>query len=342
MRRLARVLYFWLYASGVFYIAFRVRRLHQTVLCYHSVMPQDSLSDDKMSDQATISSEALEKVISHIRKRVSFTCTIGKPNTVVLTFDDGISNNYDFATEFLDSLGVEAYYFIPLDSHERQELTWHDRVILWADYLPPGNIVLPFSISGEKPVEIDISDPLSRRELCRIIFSALEGDLERQKPLLELIERDWPDILSRMSPAIRNKRARVMTSEEVETLKRNGHRVGAHSSTHNILSKLQIDIMKNDFERCASKINVLFNTRVFCYPVGSENAVNDLVLQTCDEEGFEYAFLNTDRTPEAYKNQVHLALPRNNIPFDAPPWELDAILLGLDKRLKSLARNLTR
>ena len=84
-----------------------------------------------------------------------------------------------------------------------------------------------------------------------------------------------------------------MSRQQIESLKAEGHFIGAHSEYHDCLSKLSPDRLHADMAACAAAIGPLFNTTIYCYPFGGPGEVHAETANACRQAGFSAAFLNT-------------------------------------------------
>ena len=106
-------------------------------------------------------------------------------------------------------------------------------------------------------------------------------------------------------------------------MKLSGHKIGAHSISHDILSLLCINDLQNDFKKCSSQIGCIYNTKVYAYPYGHRKDVNRVVTNICSKE-FDAAVMNE----YSYDSTNH-TLSRINISFYKNYYEIEAHLSGL-------------
>src|SRR3990167_7738441 len=107
--------------AGGFRLARRLSRRRPLVLTYHPRIP-DSVPSGKRPENIILASE-FEEQIAHIvrhhhvvsgaelRAHVCRGTTL-PPNSVLLTFDDGYLNNYQYAFPILRRYGVPATFFL--------------------------------------------------------------------------------------------------------------------------------------------------------------------------------------------------------------------------------------
>src|SRR5215469_7744134 len=104
------------------------------ILMYHSVMPDPTAHADSLGGIIHSESEfraqmellrrdyhplSLEEVVGNLKT--------GKPSpkrSVVVTFDDGYTDNSEVAMPILNELGIPATFYVTVDCVERRKLPW--------------------------------------------------------------------------------------------------------------------------------------------------------------------------------------------------------------------------
>src|SRR5215471_15492942 len=108
------------------------------ILMYHSVMPDPSAHADSLGGIIHSESEfraqmellrrdyqplSLQEVVDNLKT--------GKPSpkrSVVVTFDDGYTDNCEVAMPILDQLGIPATFYVTVDCIEQRKLPWPTRL----------------------------------------------------------------------------------------------------------------------------------------------------------------------------------------------------------------------
>lgn len=107
--------------------------------------------------------------------------------------------------------------------------------------------------------------------------------------------------------------SKYMSWDEVRILKKSGFKLGLHSHSHRMLSKLNFEELKKDIY--LSKKNFYeqlgFNTNLFSIPFGKKDSFDEKVIQNLKNEGFEFIF--TQINGAILNNTSQFEIPRNNI-----------------------------
>lgn len=297
----------------------------QRVLSYHDVLP-DGLRTASPSDALTVSTSVLRSQLLDARRYRRFSHVLGEPGTVIVTFDDGNLNNFECARPILNELGIKAYFFIPLDTATDARVAWPSLVARWCEQSapclpPPGDLA---------EARIDHT-PGSRSRAAECLVRASAGNWVLRQAICDHIQQ-WQDA---MRPVSEHSRLRftAMSRVQIEQLKAEGHLVGAHSRSHDVLSMLTPAELRADMEACAAAVDDIYNTDVFCYPFGGPNEVSDEAALTCRAAGFRAAFLNLpDPWAPAWGD---FGLPRIPLLQDHGPAAVHARISGLSRNIKS-------
>jgi peptidoglycan/xylan/chitin deacetylase (PgdA/CDA1 family) len=303
----------------------------QRVLSYHDVLP-DGLRRASAADALTVSASVLRRQLQDIARHRRFSHILGEPGTVIVTFDDGNRNNFECARPILAELGIRAYFFVPLETALAGRLAWPSLVALWCERSAPG-----LKPPGLAEAAID-ETPGARERAGAVLFAAASRDRALRRAICAAIE-PWQAELQAASEHAR-LRYSAMSRVELEQLKREGHFIGAHSRSHDVLSALTPEDLRADFDACAAAIGEVYNTDLFCYPFGGPGEVDDAVVAQCRASGFSAAFAHV---PTAWAPEWGaFGLPRIPMTEDHGPAAVHARISGLSHFLKRMAREVPR
>ena len=227
------------------------------VLAFHRILPEKLISKTSgyYAKKVLISQEYFERVISYLHsegyKFKTVTDLINNPDNeknVALTFDDGYSDNYEYALPVLRKYKVTATFY-PVAKVCRD------------------NTVLPIDIY----YQIIDSLNLTNRERKEYYF----GDVRRQFYWAEPNEQ--MNMLRKMFNALPEKyNVSYMSAEQIKQLAVEGFEIGSHTMTHSLLTAKYMTDDKINEEMKGSKQwfeNVTGKPVVsFCFPAGKYNA----------------------------------------------------------------------
>ncbi|HKV81101.1 MAG TPA: polysaccharide deacetylase family protein [Candidatus Sulfotelmatobacter sp.] len=201
------------------------------ILMYHSVMPEPAVHADSLGGIIHAESEfcaqmellardyypvSLDEVVDALNSRRDLAS-----RSVVITFDDGYTDNSEVAMPILNRLGIPATFYVTVDCVEQRKLPWPSRLRFafrktklraWADC---------------RGTSWQLDDPDSREraylaschDCCQLTGKIQEdfvGSIEKQ---LQVAASG--DLSSLM-----------MSYDQIRGLARHGHIIGSHTMTH--------------------------------------------------------------------------------------------------------------
>jgi len=242
-------------------------------------------------------------------------------NAVVVTFDDGYTDNYEVAAPILQKYGIPATFYITVNTIGNRTVPWFIRTrhALWST--PLKEWTLP--ADGEH-------FSLETREQRVAAMRRLNNDCvqlagEAQEKFVSEIENS----LEVEPPAPRNRF--MMDWEQVTSLKNQGHIIGSHTLTHPNLAKLALSDMQREIAESKRIIDEKLSTNTvhFSYPnPGLTPQWNAETTQALKKAGYKTAVLS--RQGAVYRGDDLLSLKRAAVPFDIDEfsWVLDWTLIG--------------
>jgi peptidoglycan/xylan/chitin deacetylase (PgdA/CDA1 family) len=237
------------------------------ILMYHSVMPDPVAHTDSLgglihsefefrAQMGLLSCDyhpaSLDEVVDSLNSRKDL-----PKRTVVVTFDDGYTDNSEVAMPILNQLGIPATFYVTVDCVEQRKLPWPSRLRFafrktklraWMD-------------SRGKSWPLDDSDSRERAFLaacddCCQLSGKVQEDfvcgIEQQ------LQAAAPGDLSSL----------MMSYDQVRSLAHHGHIVGSHSMTHPNMAYLTADEAKIELAESKQRLEKELKVPVkhFSYP----------------------------------------------------------------------------
>jgi peptidoglycan/xylan/chitin deacetylase (PgdA/CDA1 family) len=333
-RRLKELAYAALYFSGAVHLAYWLNRRAQVVVTYHNVLP-DGMIDDSLHALEAHGASVFQRQLALIARRFPITTELNKPGTCLITFDDGYRNNFKIAAPLLAKHGALAYFFVPVAITETGETLWVDQFRLWLGAAPSGSYV----IAG---TTVALGDNASRHEAAKVLWRLIEADYDARLAILGEMNRLVPFERLPIDPKLRSLRYGGVTAEQLEALARAGHRIGAHSLRHDILSRLSPAELEKDFAACAAQLGVLYTTPVYAYPFGGIEHLGERVIDGCARAGFAAAFIYLPTLDATGMSPGPFTMPRLTLPNTASRFVIEAKLSGAEAMLRDLVRKARR
>lgn len=233
---------------------------------------------------------------------------------LAVTFDDGYADNHDVALPILQRHGLPATFFIATGFLDGGRM-WNDTVIESAR-----RTALPrLDLRGICGIDLGIhpiKSPASRRAVIDRVIAGIKymETIERQAVVDAIAVRAealLPDDL-------------MLTSVQVQQMRRAGMQIGAHTVSHPILARLDREAARHEIETSKQKLEALLDERVglLAYPNGKpdEDYTHQAVC-LARELGFEAAVSTAwgaaDRSSDLFE------LPRFT------PWDRSRFRFGV-------------
>ena len=253
--------------SGLLRMAASLHRPSAAILMYHSVLPDPSPWVDSWGEIAhpelvfraqmeLLAREfhpiSLDDAIKHIRDGDDL-----PRRSVVITFDDGYSDNYEFAMPLLNRTGVPATFYVTVDCVENKRLPWPSRLrfAFRKTKLSAWNDSQGKSWPLNSPAEREEAF-LSSCDLC----CQLSG--KEQENFVALVEGE----LDVKIPC--HQASPMLSYEQMRSLQRNGHTVGSHTMTHPNMAYLKQDEAVHEFTESKRRLELNLEASIphFSYP----------------------------------------------------------------------------
>jgi hypothetical protein len=194
--------------------------------------------------------------------------------TIVITFDDGLQNNYDVAFPILREAGLPATVFLTTGLVNTNDTLWYCRLNLALSETTKASFVW-------NGCSFDLSEPGSKAKTASVIETRMK-ELPQPKLLSEIrkivLELDCnPD-----SPVEYNSPFRMLNTDAIAEMTASGLiEFGAHTHSHAILSLLSPEECYDEIRRSISTVQDLTGRpcELFAYPNGRARDYNPKVIQ---------------------------------------------------------------
>ncbi|RMH37804.1 MAG: polysaccharide deacetylase family protein [Nitrospirae bacterium] len=241
-------------------------------------------------------------------------------NALVLTFDDGYRDNFDYAFPILCSVGVPATIFLttgPLDDPEHSIL-WHDMLFDTFRSAPP------------QAMELDGRwfDLASLTDRQRALFAY-------RQHLRRFDATTWPSRIRELrkrlglSPDDIIHGYEKLTWDQVHKMAAQGITFGAHTVTHPILTCCAPSTARQEIRASHEALRKALGEEpiAFAYPNGSRKDFNDSVIAMVRQAGFTCAVSTIAGTN--HQTTDRYALRRIQFPCGTNPRQNSARLAWL-------------
>lgn len=281
-------------AGGVLHSLGTFRSLHArllpntvSVLMYHGLVPAPL----PVSDWCFVTVERFKRQMEYLARHFevvhledAFAGDSPRPRRPLacVTFDDGFASVCQLALPILERLRIPATVYLVTDLVDSSETVWFAR--------------LHQAICETKCAEVRFG--LDRWSLAdasaRAVASAeLQHALKPLSP--EAFAAALEDLLEQLGSPNETRpwdAFRMLTSEQIRRMNKHDLvRFGAHSASHQILTRTSAADARREIERSVAAVAALVGrpSRSFAYPNGSPDDFDASVIDAVRREGIEYA-----------------------------------------------------
>lgn len=316
--------------TGVLRLAAKLHGKGAAILMYHSVLEDPNREDDSLGGiihsrevfQAQM--EMLAKKFRPVPLDEVGLFLKGEADiperAVVVTFDDGYTDNYETAMPILDRVGIPATFYVTVDCIENRRLPWPSRLRFsfrttakktWSDH--SGTVWNLQSDQGREQAYLSTCD-----RVCQLAAVALENVVSR---IEEELDAKLPDDRGRL----------MMTWEQVRGLSRNGHILGSHTMTHPNLAFLSVEDARSELVQSKIQMELHLAARVehFSYPCPA--LFPNWTEQTTAESrkaGYQTAVTTSNGLARKQDNPLCLKRVRPTKSVDGLRWNLENAFAG--------------
>jgi peptidoglycan/xylan/chitin deacetylase (PgdA/CDA1 family) len=247
------------------------------VLNYHHIVPHEQMERNLLFGYSH-STSAFESQLRWLHKAFGPFQNL-EEGGLTLTFDDCSMHTYEQVTPLLDKYGIEAHFFVAESSIGG--IMWIDEYFLWLSYVPTGTY-------NVLDTEIKISNDRSRLNAHSFLWSRLVSGLNKESILKALNEAYNFNRFETRKEQLK-KRLCVINKIQIADLISRGHRVGFHSKSHTLMSRISGDELASELVIEEAQ---LFNSQAFAIPFGDRSAYNPQVIEKIKLAGFHPILLN--------------------------------------------------
>ena len=188
--------------------------------------------------------------------------------SVVVTFDDGYRDNYEYALPILKKYAIPAAFFVVTDALEQRIRLWWDEVAEAIRLLSLREPLTKEEMEQLPPWVGETLNRLSKKNRYQNVADelvhamndiSLKDRLMIRESLLRLINNDMSRIQDLM-----------LTWEQVKEMHNSGMSFEAHTRTHAFIDELPEDEARREVQDCVNSLKSNLNTsiRYFSYPRG--------------------------------------------------------------------------
>ena len=300
------------------------------ILMYHSVMPEPAAHSDSLGGIIHSESEfrAQMELLARDYHPVSLNEVVDGLNSqkdlpsrsVVVTFDDGYTDNSEVAMPILNQLGIPAAFYVTVDCVEQCKLPWPSRLRFafrktklraWVD-------------SRGAAWQLDDSDSRERAYLvscddCCQLSGKVQEDFVRS--VEEQVQAAVPGDLSSL----------IMSYDQIRSLAQHGHIVGSHTMTHPNMAYIPEQDAKAELAESKQRLEreLKVTIRHFSYPCPAMTPHwNEKTVAQSRSVGYDSAVTTNGGVTRCGDNPLSLKRIRPTKTAEGLRWNLECAFAG--------------
>ncbi|QDT81116.1 Polysaccharide deacetylase [Gimesia maris] len=203
---------------------------------------------------------------------------------VLVTFDDGYLDNYEWAFPIIKSYNAPATFFLTTAFLDDRKVAWWDE-ISWMVRSATRQLIQTNELTGDSlSLHPDECEQSIKILLSR--FKKLSGDQTE----------NFLNFLAEATGAGRCPQEIAdyvwMTWDMIREMSTAGMDIGGHTVTHPILSRHSPEIQQFEIEHCKQRIETEIGQEItsFSYPVGGKDCFNQHTRDCLKQAGFRWGF----------------------------------------------------
>ncbi|PHR95610.1 MAG: hypothetical protein COA78_29880 [Blastopirellula sp.] len=212
--------------------------------------------------------------------------TFSKKPPLILTFDDGLKNNFTKAAPALSDFNAKGTFYLVSDLLSGSDMLWNHEVRCRLELLSIPQLI---TLGVELPVNMhpipDVAEHVSN-----YVNDMKSWDQINQFEFLNRLRLQDPK--PNYTKAMIDKFS-IMSVEEAQLLP-SCVEIGSHGETHSLLDTISLDVARNEISRSKKKLEQTIGCKInsFCYPNGNlTEEITEIVRSEYDlavtvEDGF--------------------------------------------------------
>ena len=317
-------------ASHALRLAGNLRKPGAAVLMYHSVLPDPARYTDSLGEMIHSESEfrlqmeliarqycplSLDDLVDALQKGRDI-----PRRSIVITFDDGYTDNSEIAMPILNHFGVPATFYITVDCVERRTLPWPSRL----RYALRNTQCSSWTDSQAKVWMLD--NPRDRQIAFLSACDAccqLTGQV--QEDFVLRVERE---LESRMPGHLADL---MMNYDQIRSLAHQGHIVGSHTLTHPNVAYIHNGEVQTELAESKRRLESQLNMQVrhFAYPCPALSPHwNGRTTETTRSVGYGSAVTTNSGLVEVGDNPLQLKRLKPTKTVEGLQWNLECAFAG--------------
>ncbi len=273
----------------------------------------------------------MKNIYSFITPDTLFDKSVDISNSILLTFDDGLKDHLRVG-KFLHDLNIRATFFIPTSPYTSgQMLNVHKAHYLLAKL---GSSCIIHLMTNLHNVSSDFYDDhyLQLQEKHKNRYEEYDETIaikDFKRYINYILNQKTStiilDSIAKHTAVEFPEDSFYLTPKEIRDLEMMGHEIGAHSSSHDVLSRLSTSSQEKEIYESKRFLNKLLgkSVKTFCFPYGNRDSYNPITISILKRLGFKSSFTVEPRDISSFDI--------TKCPFELPRYDANSISKFLDE-----------
>ncbi len=333
---------------GFFELLKKTNRAKLIILTYHGVIP-DKIHQENPHRVFEFRNFANESDFDHqmyyIRKNFNpvsladyLDCRMNERplpvNSVIVTFDDGFRNNYEFAVPILKKYDMSAAFYVTTNFVGKQKMLWSEEIMYRVMHTEKKEMIL--NLDYEHNFSLDT---IAKKEYAGTLLRIYLKKSKKQD-VLNLLKnlRDKLDDVEIELEGTNQIRYGFLTWDDVRKMSEEGMEIGSHTHNHYTLNQLDLDECREELETSQRLIEEHTQNKcvLFSYPNGKKENFACRDKELLEELGYRNAVTQLDFINKG--NEDPFELGRINITSGVKGIVFESYLSGIIPALRKLRK----
>jgi peptidoglycan/xylan/chitin deacetylase (PgdA/CDA1 family) len=266
------------------------------VLAYHRILPREvidtgrtddglvSATPEEFTEHLRILERHFEVVsLDEVRNALHAGRTL-RPNSALITFDDGFDDLYRHAHPALRAAGLPYAVFITTDMVGAENSFWYERVLVAVRNYPADHIELPAPVG-----RVELQGPEQRLIAATRVVQRLKSlDNDAREAVVAAAD----GLAAACGEEAATPLSRPITLQELRKMHADGVAIGSHTLSHPILSRCDRARIDRELGESKRLLETWTGGPVYslAYPNGMAQDIGDAVRAATAAAGYEVAF----------------------------------------------------
>lgn len=206
---------------------------------------------------------SMHDLTNHIKKKIPF-----PSNSVIITFDDGLKNNFINAFPILQKYNIKATVFLITDYIDTLKISWSNKLVYILKKIGISEFIKEFK--NKFPAYSNLIEKIGQKNIIEQISFLL-----RYKVDDNIRKKFIQSLYNKFKIKINKEKIKdlYLSWEEIKKMDDAGISFGSHTSTHPVLSLSDYEKAKKEIVNSKKNIEVKLDKEInlFAYPYGNKD-----------------------------------------------------------------------